>query len=198
MALKKFDVPDIDDAISEAKDDEQRKEETAHAEKIAYALEYFTKKSPDILKNMSDVISQLDARKFASILREELKNIADEMAHRFNSKIEPIPILHFMVKRAESAERRISVPTLAAYIILAILVWLIIFLVMVIYANTKIRSGDLTALIALFFVALIISIIAVIYFLVRPLTTALSPPHIWSFAGTRFTWPAAPPSATQS
>ena len=107
---------------------------------------------------MSDVISQLDARKFASILREELKNAADEMAHRFNSKIEP------MVKRAESADRRISIPTLAAYIILATLVWLIVFLCMVMYANTKIRSSDLTALIVLFFVALIISIIAVIYF----------------------------------
>ena len=68
MALKKIDVPDIDDAISEAKDDEHRKEETAHAEKIAYALEYFTNKTPDILKNMSNVISQLDVRKFASIL----------------------------------------------------------------------------------------------------------------------------------
>ena len=158
MALKKFNVPDIDDAISEAKDDEQRKEETAHAKKIAYALEYFTKKSPDILKNMSNVISQLDARKFASILREELKKAADEMADRFNSKIEP------MVKRAESAERRISVPTLAAYSILATIVWLFIFLIMVIYANTKIQSDDLTGLIVLFFVALIISIIAVIYF----------------------------------
>lgn len=158
MAIKKIDVPNIDNAISEAKDEEQRKEETAQAEKIAYALEYFTKKSPDILKNMSDVISQLDARKFASILREELKNAADEMAHRFNSKIEP------MVKRAESAERRISVPTLAAYIILATIVWLFIFLIMVIYANTKIQSDDLTGLIVLFFVALIISIITVIYF----------------------------------
>ena len=158
MALKKFDVPDIDDAISEAKDDEQRKEETAHAEKIAYALEYFTKKSPDMLKNMFDVVSQLDARKFAAALSEELKKAPDEMADRFISKIEP------MVKRAESAERRISVPTLLAYIILAILVWQLIFLVMVIYANTKIQSGDLTALIVLFFVALIISIIAVIYF----------------------------------
>lgn len=158
MAIKKIDVPNIDNAISEAKDEEQRKEETAQAEKIAYALEYFTKKSPDILKNMSDVISQLDARNFASILREELKNAADEMAHRFNSKIEP------MVKRAESAERRISVPTLAAYIILATIVWLFIFLIMVIYANTKIQSDDLTGLIVLFFVALIISIITVIYF----------------------------------
>lgn len=158
MAIKKIDVPNIDNAISEAKDEEQRKEETAQAEKIAYALEYFTKKSPDILKNMSDVISQLDARKFASILREELKNAADEMAHRFNSKIEP------MVKRAESAERRISVSTLAAYIILATIVWLFIFLIMVIYANTKIQSDDLTGLIVLFFVALIISIITVIYF----------------------------------
>lgn len=157
MALKKFDVPDIDDAISEAKDEEQRKQEAALAEKIAYALEYITKKLPDILKNMQGVVSQLDARKFASALREELKNVADEMAERFISKIEPI------VKRAESADRRISVPTLAAYIILAILVWQIVFLVLVIYANTKIQSGDLTALIVLFFVALIISIIAVIY-----------------------------------
>lgn len=158
MALKKFDVPDIDDAISEAKDDEQRKEETAHAEKIAYALEFFTKKAPDILNNMQGVVSQLDARKFAAVLREELMNAADEMAQRFNSKVEP------MVKRVESADRRISIPTLAAYIILAILVWLIVFLCMVIYANTKIQSSDLTALIVLFFVALIISIIAVIYF----------------------------------
>lgn len=158
MALKKFDVPDIDDAISEAKDDEQRKQDMAQAEKIAYALEYFTKKAPDILKNMQDIVSQLDARKFAVVLGEELKNATDEMTHSFISKVDPI------VKRAESADRRISVPTLAAYIILAILVWLLIFLVMVIYANTKIRSDDLTALIVLFFLVLIISIIAVIYF----------------------------------
>lgn len=157
MALKKFDVPDIDDAISEAKDDEQRKQEAAQAEKIAYALEYATKKLPDILKNMQGVVSQLDAHKFAAVVSEELRKTADEMAERFISKIEPI------VKRAESADRRISVPTLAAYIILAILVWQIVFLVLVIYANTKIQSGDLTALIVLFFVALIISIIAVIY-----------------------------------
>ncbi len=158
MALKKIDALDIDDAISEAKVDEESKEAAARAEKIAYFLEHFTKKAPDILKNMQGVVSQLDALKFASVLREELKKAADEMALRFNSKIEPI------VKRAESADRRISLPTLAAYIILAILVWLFIFLVMVIYANTKIQSGDLTALIVLFFVALIISIIAVIYF----------------------------------
>lgn len=37
---------DINNAISEAKDEEQRKEETAQAEKIAYALEFFTKKHP--------------------------------------------------------------------------------------------------------------------------------------------------------
>lgn len=157
MALKKFDVPDIDDAISEAKDDEQRKEETAHAEKIAYALEFFTKKAPDILNNMQGVVSQLDARKFAAVLREELMNAADEMAERFNSKVEP------MVKRAESADRRVSLPSLVAYILLAIFVWLIVFVVVVIYANTKIQSDDLTAIIVLFFVVSILSVIAVIY-----------------------------------
>lgn len=158
MVIKKIDVPDIDNAISEAKDEEQRKEETAHAEKIAYALEYFTKKSPDILKNMSDVISQLDARKFASILREELKNAADEMAQRFNSKVEP------MVKRAESVDRRKRLPNLIVYIYRVTYIWLIFFLMMVIYANFKIKSDDLTALIVMFFVCCILTIIAVIYF----------------------------------
>lgn len=157
MALKKFDVPDIDDAISEAKDEEQRKEETAQAEKIAYALEFFTKKAPDILKHMSGMVSQLDARKFATVLREELMNAADEMAERFNSKVEP------MVKRVKSANRRKMLSKLIVYIYRVTYIWLIFFLMMVIYANFKIKSDDLTALIVLFFVALIISIIAVIY-----------------------------------
>lgn len=157
MVIKKIDVPDIDNAISEAEDEEQRKEETAHAEKIAYALEFFTKKAPDILKHMSGMVSQLDVRKFAAVLREELKNAADEMAQRFNSKVEP------MVKRAESTDCRVSLPSLVAYILLAIFVWLIVFVVMVIYANTKIQSDDLTAIIVLFFVVSILSIIAVIY-----------------------------------
>lgn len=157
MALKKFDVPDIDDAISEAKDDEQRKEETAFAEKIACALEFFTNKSPDILKNMSDVVSQLDARKFAAVVSEELSKTADGMVRRFISKVEPL------IRRAESADRRFSLPNLAAYIILVILVWLFIFLLMVIYANIKIRSDELTGLIVIFFLCLIVSIIAVIY-----------------------------------
>lgn len=158
MALKKFDVPDIDNAISEAKDDEKRKEETAQAEKIAYALKYFTKKSPEILKNMSDVVSQLDPYKFASVLRVELKNAADEMTCEFRSKIEP------MIKRAESADRRISIPNLAAYLFLDTFIWLIIFLVMVIYAAIKNSSGDLTSLIVLFFVCWILSVIGVVYF----------------------------------
>lgn len=158
MALKKFDVPDIDDAISEAKDDEQRKEETAHAEKIAYDLEYFTKKAPDILNNMQGVVSQLDAHKFAVVLREELMNAADEMAERFNSKVEP------MVKRAESADRRKRLSKLIIYIYRVTYIWLIFFLVMVIYANFKIKSDDLTALIVMFFVCCILTIIGVIYF----------------------------------
>lgn len=161
MVIKKIDVPDIDNAISEAKDEEQRKEEVAHAEKIAYALEFFTKKAPDILKNMSDVVSQVDAYKFAAVLREELKNAADEMAQRFNSKVEP------MVKRIESADRRKRLSKLIVYIYRVTYIWLIFFLVMVIYANFKIKSDDLTALIVMFFVCCILTIIGVIYFTMK-------------------------------
>lgn len=66
------------------------------------------------------------------------------------------------VKRVESADRWVSLPSLVAYILLAIFLGLIVFVV-VIYANTKIQSGELTAIIVLFFVVSILSIIAVIY-----------------------------------
>lgn len=158
MVIKKIDVPDIDNAISEAKDEEQRKEETAQAEKIAYSLEFFTKKAPDILNNMQGVVSQLDPRKFVAVLREELMNVADEMAQRFNSKVEP------MVKRVESADRRKRLSKLIVYIYRVTYIWLIFFLVMVIYANFKIKSDDLTALIVMSFVCCILTIIGVIYF----------------------------------
>ena len=157
MALKRFDVPDIDSAISDAEQEEQRRQDAALAEKIAYAIEVFTNKSPDIIKNIANVVSQLDARKFASVVSEELSNTAENMARKFNSRVEP------MIRRAESADRRISLPNMAAYIILVTLVWLFIFFLMVMYANTKIQSDELTGLIVLFFVALIFSIIAVIY-----------------------------------
>ena len=107
---------------------------------------------------MSGMVSQLDARKFAAVLREELMNAADEMAERFNSKVEP------MVKRAESADRRKRLSKLIVYIYRVTYIWLIFFLVMVIYANFKIKSDDLTALIVMFFVCCILTIIGVIYF----------------------------------
>ncbi len=157
MALKKFDVPDIDNAISEAKDDEQRKQEAAQAEKIACALGYTTKKLPDILKNMQGVVLQLDARKFAAVVSEELRKTADEMVRQFKSKIEP------MIQRAESVDRRKRLPNLIVYIYRVTYIWLLFFLMMVIYANTKILSDELTGLIVFFFLSLIISIIAVIF-----------------------------------
>lgn len=157
MALKKIDALDIDDAISEAKVDEERKEEAARAEKIAYFLEHFTKKAPDILKNMQGVVSQLDAHKFAAVVSEELRKTADDMVRQFKSKLEP------MIQRAESTDRRKRLPNLIVYIYRVTYIWLFFFLMMVIYANTKIQSDELTVLIVFFFLSLIISIIAVIY-----------------------------------
>lgn len=70
---------------------------------------------------MHGVVTQLDARKFAAALREELKNVADEMAQRFNSKVEP------MVKRVESADRRKRLSNLIVYIYRVTYIWLIFF-----------------------------------------------------------------------
>lgn len=129
MALKKFDVPDIDEAISEAKSEEQRRQEAETAEKISAAIQVFVKKSPEIIKAMNVIVSCLDTQRFTSDLDKELRKSATNMAQLFNERVKP------MVDRVEQSEKRVSIPSLAFYIIITTLVFLAAFFALMVFAN---------------------------------------------------------------
>lgn len=158
MVLKKFEVPDIDSAISEAKEEEQRRKELESAERIVTAIETFIEKSPVVVKAMKKIALSLMPGKFSSQVNADMKKSATECAELFKSKVKPT------IDRMETQSRRIAVPPLAVYIVLVSLLWLFAFLCMVIYANTTvIHSEQLTSAATLIITFWILTVAVIVY-----------------------------------
>lgn len=161
MALKKFDVPDIDSAISEAREDEKRSKEIESAERLAAALETFIKNSPVVVKAMKEIALSLMPGRFSSQVDADMKKSATECVELFKSKVKPT------IDRMETKSRRIAVPPLAVYIVLVSLLWLFAFLCMVIYANTAVIHSDHLTSAATLTIILWILTVAIITYLTR-------------------------------
>lgn len=161
MALKKFDVPDIDSAISEAKEDEQRIKQMETARRIASAMEIFIEKSPVVVKAMEEIVISLTPGKFSSQVDADMKRSATECAELFKSKIKPT------IDRMETNSRRIAIPTLAFYIIIVSLLWLFAFLCMVLYANSVVIHSDRLTSAATLIIIFWILTVAIITYLTR-------------------------------
>lgn len=158
MALKKFDVPDIDSAISDAREDERRRKEIESAERLASALEAFIEKSPVVVKAIREVALSLMPGKFSSQVDADMKRSATECAELFKSKVKPT------IDRMESDSRHIALPTVVFYIIIVSLLWLFAFLCMVIYANSAvIHSEQLTSAATLIIIFWILTVAVIVY-----------------------------------
>lgn len=99
MALKKFDVPNIDSTITEAKDEELRKQEIEAHSDLALQIRIFMKEVPYIINEIRDAASQMDAQKFSSAVSGNLQKSAIEMAKTFNANVKP------MVNKMETASK---------------------------------------------------------------------------------------------
>lgn len=158
MALKKFDIPDIDEAISAAKDEEQRKRELETADRIADAIGAFIEKSPAVVKAMKEIALSLAPDRFTAKVDAQLKKSADETAELFKRKVSP------MVERLDKADRQVSIPVLTFGIIIISLVFLTAFLFLMIYANAStFHSDSLSWTIALVILAWAVCVAIVTY-----------------------------------
>lgn len=144
MVLKKFDIPEIDDAISDAKHEERLRKQQEEAEKIATVLHAFLAQSPDIINAMRAVIPLLDAKKFSAQLSEDLRKSANSMTAQVGENLRKsageiekrfIADVTPLIERVEQSEKRVSVPILAFYVIITTLVFLAAFFALVIFAN---------------------------------------------------------------
>lgn len=154
MALKKMDVSDIEDAISDARTEELRND-IEKAERIADAIGTFIEKSPVVVQAMKEIAMSLTPGKFSSQVDADLKRSVGEIAGYFNAKIKPTLD---RVEQTQKANNRISVQSIAVYVTLISLLWLFAFFALVIYANTYIHSDELTNLITLVIILWLVSI----------------------------------------
>lgn len=144
MALKKFDIPEIDSAITDAKREEQLQKQQETAEKIAAVLQALLAQSPDIINAMRAVIPLLDTKKFSAQLSEDLRKSANSMTAQVGENLRKsageiekrfIADVTPLIERVERSEKRVSVPILAFYVIITTLVFLAAFFALVIFAN---------------------------------------------------------------
>lgn len=157
MALKRFDVPDIDTAISDAEKEAQRRQDAERADRLADAIGTFIEKSPVIVNAMKEIALSLMPGKFSSQVDAAMKRSAGEAAELFKARVKPT------VEKMETSDNRIPIPGMAVYITIISLLWLFAFLALVIYANTYIQSDRLTDIIGFIMVCWIITVALTIY-----------------------------------
>lgn len=163
MALKKFDIPEVDDAIADAKREEQLRKVLETADKIAVAIQSFIRESPDVIKAMRAVIPLLDAKKFAAQAGEDLRKTTDVMARKFMADISQL------VDRMEKNEKKVSISELAFYVIITTLFFLSGFFAAVVFANVhSLHSEALSKTVALTAACWAVVIAGVIFLSKRP------------------------------
>lgn len=155
-ALKKIDISDIEDAISDARTEELRND-IERSERIADAIKTFIEKSPVVVQAMKEIALSLTPGKFSSQVDTDLKRSVIEIAELFNAKVEPT------LERTEKIKNRIAFPNIAVYVILISLLWLFAFFALIIYANTYIGSEELTNLIVTVTILWVITIGLTVY-----------------------------------
>lgn len=157
MALKRFDVPDIDDAISDAEKEAQRRQDAERADRLADAIGTFIEKSPVVVNTMKEIAQSLMPGKFSSQVDAAMKRSAGEAAELFKARVKPT------VEKMETSDNRIPIPGMAVYITIISLLWLFAFLALVIYANIYIQSDQLTDIISSVMICWIVTVALTIY-----------------------------------
>lgn len=161
MALKKFEIPDVGDAIADAKDDELRQQEIKAQNDLAGQIGMFLDEAPYIIREIKEAASPMDAHRFSSAVRNDLSKSVTELAQMFNT------MTRHTADRLDAARKGIIIPSLAAYIILVSLLWLFAFFAITIYANSQVlHSEQLTALVLLIILFWAVTV-AIIVFLTR-------------------------------
>lgn len=160
MALKKIDVSDIEEVISDVKVEEQQKLDIEKAERIADVIGTFIDKSPVVVQAMKEIALSLNPGKFSSQVDADMKRTVNEIAELFNAKIKSTLD---RVKRAQKATNRISIPSIAVYVTLISMLWLFAFFALTIYANSYIHSEELKDMIAIIAFLWIITVALIAY-----------------------------------
>ena len=128
MALKKFDISEVNKAGADERNDELRQNEIAAQNNLAGQIRIFVKEAPNIIEALDNALLKLDAQKFSSSVNDGMKKTVSEMTRSFIAGVKPT------VDRIDNRQR-VSLPSIVFYVAFDTLIWLLIFFALVVYAS---------------------------------------------------------------
>ncbi len=157
MALKKFDISEVNKAGTDERNDELRENEIAAQNNLAGQIRIFVKEAPNIMEALDNALLKLDAQKFSSSVNDGMKKTVSEMTRSFIAGVKPT------IDRID-IRRRVFLPSLVFYVAFDTLIWLLIFFALVVYASGKPNvSETLPGIIGMTFFFWLVSTAAIIY-----------------------------------
>ncbi len=157
MALKKFDISEVNKAGTDERNDELRENEIAAQNNLAGQIRIFVKEAPNIMEALDNALLKLDAQKFSSSVNDGMKKTVSEMTRSFIAGVKPT------VDRIDNRQR-VSLPSHVFYVAFDTLIWLLIFFALVVYASCQPNvSGTLPGIIGMTFFFWLVSTAAIVY-----------------------------------
>ncbi len=157
MALKKFDISEVNKAGADERNDELRQNEIAAQNNLAGQIRIFVKEAPNIIEALDNALLKLDAQKFSSSVNDGMKKTVSEMTRSFIAGVKPT------VDRIDNRQR-VSLPSIVFYVAFDTLIWLLIFFALVFYASCQPNvSETLPGIIGTTFFFWLVSTAAIVY-----------------------------------
>ena len=157
MALKKFDISEVNKAGAEERNDELRQNEIAAQNNLAGQIRIFVKEAPAIIEALDKALMKMDAQKFSASVSDGMKKTVAEMTRSFIAGVKPT------VDRIDNRQR-VSLPSIVFYVAFDTLIWLLIFFALVVYASCQPNvSGTLPSIIGMTFLFWLVSTAVIVY-----------------------------------
>lgn len=157
MALKKFDISEVNKAGADERNDELRQNEIAAQNNLAGQIRIFVKEAPAIIEALDKALMKMDAQKFSASVSDGMKKTVAEMTRSFIAGVKPT------VDRIDNRQR-VSLPSLVFYVAFDTLIWLLIFFALVVYASCQPNvSGTLPSIIGMTFLLWLVSTAVIVY-----------------------------------
>ncbi len=157
MALKKFDISEVNKAGADERNDELRQNEIAAQNNLAGQIRIFVKEAPAIIEALDKALMKMDAQKFSASVSDGMKKTVAEMTRSFIAGVKPT------VDRIDNRQR-VSLPSLVFYVAFDTLIWLLIFFALVVYASCQPNvSGTLPSIIGMTFLFWLVSTAVIVY-----------------------------------
>ncbi|MCH5213680.1 MAG: hypothetical protein J1E97_00700 [Muribaculaceae bacterium] len=135
MAMKQFNAEEMRKKIQEIKTEEGNHQNLDKASEINDTIQLFIEKMPEFVEEINKPMSDESFKTYAGVIGFIMRKGADVAADRFEKRLTEL------LKKANRNDK-ITLPTIAFYILMIVLIYLLLFFGGVVFGNFKAIHSD--------------------------------------------------------